>query len=146
MLTSISLNNKNVTSNSVTGENIKNLSDLTFVIPQVFNFSVVEVLPDWEARPDLVAISKYGDDMFTELICRVNGISNPFELNAGDRLVCPDLSEIYKFFIKDNIDYEGRANASNNVKQTYDKDRKPSDVTVGDSRYKVDKDRKIVIY
>lgn len=146
MLTSITFNNKNVTNKTAVNENIKNLSDLTFVIPQFFNFSVVEVLPDWEARPDLVAISKYGDDMFTELICRLNGISNPFELNAGDRLVCPDLSEIHKFFVKDNVDYEDNIKTFSTVKQKYDKDRKPSDVTVGDSRYKVDKDRKIVIY
>ncbi len=128
------------------GTKIKNMSDLTFVIPEKFSYSIVEVPQDWEARPDLVSISHYGDDMFTELICRLNGISNPFELNAGTRLICPDPSEVYNFFVKDTTNYQDNETKATSETSSDTETRKPSDVTVGDSRYKVDNTRKIVVY
>lgn len=147
MLTSPSYNLKKETSSG-----IKNMSDLTFVIPEKFSYTVVEVPREWEGRPDLVSISHYGDDIYTELICRVNGISNPFELNAGMRLICPSPDSISSFFQADNTTYDDissendTTSTSTSVKQKTDTDRKPSDVTVGDSRYKVDTNRKIIIY
>lgn len=33
------------------------------------------------ARPDLISLAVYGTDEYADLICKWNGISNPFELN-----------------------------------------------------------------
>ena len=41
------------------------------------------------ARPDLVSLMMYGTDKYADIICKVNGISNPFEINEGMVIVCP---------------------------------------------------------
>lgn len=46
------------------------------------------------ARPDLVSLVIYGSDKYGDLICKFNGISNPFELNEGMIIQCPELSEM----------------------------------------------------
>lgn len=44
------------------------------------------------ARPDLISLAVYGDDKYGDLICKFNGISNPFELNEGMVLFIPDIN------------------------------------------------------
>ena len=41
------------------------------------------------ARPDLVSLMVYGTDKYADVLCKMNGISNPFELNEGMILVYP---------------------------------------------------------
>lgn len=43
------------------------------------------------ARPDLISLAVYGSDMYGDLICKYNGISNPFELNEGMILFIPPI-------------------------------------------------------
>ena len=41
----------------------------------------------------------YGDDKYADIICKVNGISNPFELNENDIVYIPSidfLDDCYK--------------------------------------------------
>lgn len=47
------------------------------------------VTKEYVARPDLISNSLYGTDMFGDLICKVNGISNPFELNENMVIFAP---------------------------------------------------------
>lgn len=55
------------------------------------------------ARPDLVSLVIYGSDKYGDLICKFNGISNPFELNEGMIIQCPELSEMLeKLYIVNN--------------------------------------------
>lgn len=41
------------------------------------------------ARPDLVSFMLYGTDKYADILCKMNGISNPFELNEGMILIYP---------------------------------------------------------
>lgn len=44
------------------------------------------------ARPDLISLAVYGTDEYGDMICKFNGISNPFELNEDMVLFIPPLS------------------------------------------------------
>ena len=41
------------------------------------------VSKEYIARPDLVSLAFYKTDEYADIICKVNGISNPFELNEN---------------------------------------------------------------
>ena len=43
-------------------------------------------------RPDLISLAIYGTDEYGDMICKFNGISNPFDLNEGMLLQIPPLS------------------------------------------------------
>ena len=43
------------------------------------------------ARPDLISLAMYGDDKYADIICKLNGISNPFELNEDTLLYLPSI-------------------------------------------------------
>lgn len=49
----------------------------------------VKVNKYYVARPDLLSFALYGTDMYADVICKINGISNPFELNEGMVVLCP---------------------------------------------------------
>ena len=73
---------KNNFSSEYLGEEMINLLDTTFVIPEYYNYNIFEVTEEYVARPDLISYDAYGDEMYTDVICKLNGISNPFELNT----------------------------------------------------------------
>ena len=54
----------------------------------------IVVTKDYIARPDLVAFVTYGTDAYGDLICKLNGISNPFELNEGMILFVPYIDSL----------------------------------------------------
>ena len=39
---------------------------------------VIIVNEYYVARPDLISLAVYGDDKYADIICKFNGISNPF--------------------------------------------------------------------
>lgn len=41
------------------------------------------------ARPDLISQAMYGTDKYADILCKLNGISNPFELNENMLVFCP---------------------------------------------------------
>lgn len=43
------------------------------------------------ARPDLISFAVYGTDKYGDMICKINGISNPFDLNEGMVIQIPSL-------------------------------------------------------
>lgn len=47
------------------------------------------VTKEYIARPDLISFAVYGTDKYGDLICKVNGISNPFELNENMVVFAP---------------------------------------------------------
>ena len=61
------------------------------VLPQS---QFVKVNRHYIARPDLISLALYGSDDYADVICKMNGLSNPFELNEGMILMCPTLSSI----------------------------------------------------
>jgi hypothetical protein len=56
------------------------------------------------ARPDLISLATYNDASYADLICKLNGISNMFELNEDDVIVIPTYDYIEKFYRVDNYD------------------------------------------
>lgn len=111
-------------------------------------------------RPDLISLALYGDDCYADILCKLNGISNPIELNEDDIIFTPNhsyLIECCKVFSPDSDDfvnerddsiYTNNINQSNNVnkqKQLEDK-RSPHLQTQGEQNYVVDRTVGLIFY
>ena len=140
------LNNKKTIQSDWLGERIVNLNDPTFVIPKKYNYEILEVSEKYIARPDLLSKDIYGDYLYSDLICKLNGISNPFELNEGMVLVIPSPDNIMSFM---KTPTTSECDETNNVKpvaKNKNEKRKPNEAIIGDSRFKIDRERGIIIY
>lgn len=124
------------------------------------------------ARPDLISFAVYGDDKYADIICKINGISNPFELNEGMILYIPNSVGIHNLFngdqgnsINDFVNSskvykktKDSLNSVNDITSTIDKNsnstlkkynnqsRSPGEQTILDKNYTIDKDLGVVIY
>lgn len=142
------LNKTFIKSKALNDETIVNLLDKTFLIPNKFEYNVVEVPKECVARMDLIAKQIYGDSSFSDLLCKINGISNPFELNEGDMVVCPSVADLGKFYYielpSEKEDSEGNPNKP--IPKGIKEKRKPNEAVIGDKRYKVDRANKVIVY
>ena len=148
MIIHSTVNNKGTIHSDYLGEDIYNLLDKTFQIPlEGFSFNVYVVEAEHIARPDLVSLDAYGDTMFADIICKINGISNPFELNEGMKLILPNPDYILDFAIKPPKEESENSDSYNKpiAKQKQSK-RKANEAVVGDSRYKIDPATGVIIY
>ena len=127
-------------------EDIYNLLDKTFVFPKMYSYDVFETTEEYIARPDLISYDAYGDTRYADIICKINGISNPFELNEKTLLILPSPEYIDKFNITPYMDEEYVNNSD--VKQTKTKQdkRQPNEAIVGDTRFKIDSNSRIIMY
>lgn len=98
--------------------------------------SAVYVDENYVARPDLISLAVYGDDKYADIICKVNGISNPFELNKGMILYIPGSSNLNQLFTGSNNEndlleeFKHRKNTISGVEKTLSKlQRKNEDNT-----------------
>lgn len=139
------LNNKNIIHSDWLNEDIYNLVDSSFIIPKSYSYEILEVTEKYIARPDLISKDIYGDTIYTDLLCKLNGISNPFELNKGMLLVIPSPDSIMDFMFKPDNNDELDLNNKPIAKAKSDK-RKANDAIVGDKRFKLDPNKGIVIY
>jgi hypothetical protein len=145
------LNNKKEIYSDWLQDVIVNLNDPTFKIPATYNYEILEVTEKYIARPDLLSLDIYGDTLYSDLLCKINGISNPFELNVGMILVIPSPDNIMDFMKTPSISECDTTISDNNnsvvpiAKQKSAK-RKANESVVGDSRFKIDKTKGIVIY
>jgi hypothetical protein len=96
------------------------------------------------ARPDLLSYSLYSDDGYGDLLCKLNGIQNPFELNTDMVMMCPAPSDLWKFYSEDKFS-DSDSNRTPKPKKKKDK-RRPMDATQDDVRYTIDSGKHIVIY
>jgi len=129
------------------GEEMINLLDKTFVIPSYYNYNIFEVTEKYIARPDLISYDAYGDEMYADVICKLNGVSNPFELNKGMKLILPSPEHIMNFIVKpssDDIESDERLNKP--IAKQKNEKRKPNEAIVGDRRFKIDRTSGIIIY
>ena len=117
----------------------------------------VEVNEYYIARPDLISLAIYGDDKYADIICKVNGISNPFELNEGQLIFIPSYESINHITItteenkktqKFEINNETKIALDNKIGSQKRKDerRSPSQQLVGDTNYIIDKSLGVVFY
>lgn len=148
MLQHTVLNNKKQIFSNWLQDNVINLTDSTFQIPDKYSYEILEVTEKYIARPDLLSNDIYGDTLYGDLICKLNGISNPFELNKGMILVIPSPDNIMDFMKEISIedsDTVGNVNDKPIVKQKHEK-RKANEAVLGDTRFRIDKTRGVVIY
>ena len=143
------LNNKKEIESDYLGETIYNMLDFTFEIPTSYTYNVFDVTHEYIARPDLISYDAYGDAMFADIICKLNGISNPFELNAGMKLIIPSPESIMDFAVhpslKDSDVNWGPSTGSKTTKTKKSK-RQANEAIVGDVRFKIDKANGVIIY
>jgi hypothetical protein len=108
---------------------------------------LVEVTKDYVARPDLIALKAYNDDSYTDILCKLNGISNPFELNEGDMLIVPSFEELEHFIVRPNSgELEDAETKSVPVSKKLNEKRKANEAVVGDKRFSIDKNKRVIIY
>ena len=129
-------------------ELVYNMLDYTFQIPQNYSYNIFEVTSDYIARPDLISYNAYGDSSYADVICKLNGISNPFELNAGMKIILPTPDDIQNFIIEPSIKDKDENWGPNVVSKSKTKTskRQANEAIVGDTRFKIDKANRIIIY
>lgn len=154
----------------------------------------IAVSKEYIARPDLISLAVYGKDDFADIICKVNNLSNPFELNEGMILFLPLQESLNDYVVttgtktevvnpKSKINSNGNNDnvfkefstsllSNNRLKQMINEDiekhrdnnvstigkavtsvkkmktekRSPSEQTIEDENYIIDKSLGIVIY
>lgn len=152
MITHTVLKNKKEIHSDWLQDTIYNLNDPTFIIPATYDYEILEVTEKYIARPDILSNDIYGDSMYADLLCKLNGISNPFELNQGDILVIPSPDCIMNFMYKPDItELDGNNNSNNSnsnkpIAKPKNVKRKANEAVIGDSRFKIDQTHGIVIY
>lgn len=131
----------------VLDDDVIDLLSKNFVVPDEFSYRLVKIGQDMVARPDLLSYSLYSDDGYGDLICKLNGIQNPFELNTEMVLMCPAPEDIWKFFTDDEYADEESDNTKQTPKPKKKKDkRRPMDATQDDVLYTIDSGKRIVVY
>lgn len=58
------------------------------------NFIPYKLTSDYRMRPDLISISGFGTDEYTELILKLNGIINPFSIDENDIILMPNVDDV----------------------------------------------------
>lgn len=142
------LNNKKTIFSDWLQDNVINLGDSSFRIPDKYAYEILEVTDRYIARPDILSYDIYGDSLYSDLLCKLNGISNPFEMNEGMILVIPSPDCIMDFMKTPSIEECDTNDDVNNkpIAKQKQQSRKANEAVVGDSRFKIDKTRGIVIY
>lgn len=117
----------------------------------VATYKVVYVTEPYIARPDLISLAVYGSDEYADVICKVNGISNPFELNAGMELIIPAFESILTFFKQRRrsstiLDSDEISKVIKNNQKAKNESRSPAQQTIGDKNFVIDKTNRIVYY
>jgi len=151
MLNNSILSNKNIRYSSKWKEQIIELFGETYQLPEDFTYRIITVSPEHVARPDLIAKIMYDNTAYGDLICRLNGISNPFELNEGVELIIPDITDVDNFLMpaSDVDDIEDNPEDPRVIKPVAKKrkeKRAPNEAIIGDSRFKIDKTSRVIIY
>lgn len=129
------------------------LSKTTNDVSKINIRDVIIVNEYYVARPDLISLAVYGTDEYADIICKVNGISNPFELNENDILLIPDLSHLSKFVSMQEKHSELIDESSDIIvtkKYPYQKDinekRSPMESVNGEELYIIDKSHGVIFY
>lgn len=135
------------------GEPIINLLDKTFVIPDDYVYNIFEVTQEYIARPDLISLDAYGDSLYSDVICKINGISNPFEINEGMLLIIPSPESIMNFIIdapskeiENNLEGSGSNSPKLKQKDVNKNSRKTNEAVVGNSRFHINTNTGVIIY
>ena len=157
MLNYASLSSKPEMSRQIDGKKVNYKDLLCHTLndeePVFEGITFIEVIEDYVARPDLISLAVYGDDKFGDLICKYNGISNPFEMNENDVLLIPDFNEFGKFIDKSEKKSELVSDSSEIIRdkkykfqKEKDEKRAPADSVIGEENYVIDKSLGVIFY
>lgn len=125
-------------------------------LPKTGTFVIVNHM--YIGRPDLISLALYGDDMYGDIICKINGISNPFELNENDLIFVPDKSyllECCKVFDNDASDFitdeddeilYNKMEKKAQTQKSKDERRAPYEQVKGETNYVIDRTLGIIFY
>ena len=120
-------------------EDLIDLGSPSFTIPNSFRGAMYEVTEEHVARPDLLSSDLYGDEMYADVICKLNGISNPLELNEGMLIVVPSPDDVDEFIVTpSDLDYK-----ETKVKR---KRKRPSDRSQFSKQFTYNDSTKVVVY
>lgn len=120
--------------------------------------SLLVVNKHYVARPDLISLAVYGDEQYADILCKINGISNPFELNENDVLIIPHIETIIDITKVDPeksvfIDSkQGRrtdfisGNTQSSLQKNIDDIRSPNEQVKGMKNLIVDEENGLLIY
>lgn len=106
------------------------------------------------ARPDLISLAMYKTDEYADILCKINGISNPFELNEDDVLFVPNIEFIVECckvpaakskFIEDTSDTIASNDDKSLQKKPSDR-RSPNQQTIGESNYVINNNIGMIFY
>lgn len=128
------------------GEDIIHLGAMTYTLPEGLRYKVFRVDKSHVARPDLISQICYGTDRYGDIICKVNNIPNPFEINEDDIIIIPDVADLVRFNIVDKFNDDPKNDEGKPRPKSKTEKRKANEAVVGDTRFKIDKDRRVIIY
>ena len=143
------LTDKSVIHSEYLNESIYCLTDPTFTIPANYSYELLHVSNKYIARPDLLAKDVYGDVAYADLLCKLNGISNPFELNAGMVIIIPspDCIPDFRYYPEaGDIDYNVSSVETKPIAKQKSVARKANEAVIGDTRFRIDTNSNVVIY
>ena len=144
------MSNKVYSTEGFSGENHYDLLYQTFRIPKDFKYNVYVVTDEYVARPDLLSLHVYGTVNYADVLCKLNGISNPFEFNDGMYIVAPDANDIPLFYTidhsKEDAIQSGVTIDAKKLQKKKNETRKANEQVVGDRNFRIDRNSKIVIY
>lgn len=149
MLFSPSLARKESFHSEYLDEDIIDLLGSTFEIPYSYACSITSIDAGYEGRVDLIADTLYGDDMYADTILHLNGPGNPFEFNTGQNIIVPAHDEVGEFFQYPSKAWSEQRLASQDSKpkpKARSEKRKPNEAVIGDKRFNIDPQSKIIIY
>lgn len=149
MLFSPSLARKETYHSDYLDEDIVDLLGCTFNIPQSYTCTVTTVESGYEGRVDLISNALYGDDMYIDTVLHLNGPGNPFEFNEDQNIIVPTQDEVGEFFQEPAKAWsEQRLAAKESLPKpkARSEKRKPNEAVVGDKRFNIDPQSKIIIY
>lgn len=147
------INNKNIVMHN--NNKYIDLLSTTFNKDIKLSGSFVYINEYYVARPDLVSLVKYGTDKYADIICKVNGISNPFELNKGVYLYIPNIEILDNLleinnhesdFIDNTVNDKLYNNTTINYQKNKNETRSPNNQIVGKTNYVIDKSLGVIFY
>ena len=128
-------------------EEIIDLLGKTFQVPKEYTYEVVRVDPGYEARYDLISKEVFNDEINADIIRKLNGPSNPFEINEDMYIMIPTFDYIGNFrTIPSKLWDSDDKNGTKPKPKSKTSKRRPNDAVIGDKRFNIDSQSKIVIY
>ena len=135
-----------------TNDEFIDLVPQTYNVKKPMNGEIIIVNQYYIARPDLISLAIYGDDKYADIICKINGISNPFELNENDMLFIPTIDELTGLTKVQNTpsslvsESKKLFNDKKDKRKKISEKRSPNEMVVGEENYIIDHSLGLVFY